>query len=373
MEKKKILHIAQSYGGGVTEYLYLLLENTKNIYSNILILSEEYKEQEERFSKVSDRIFFVPMVKEVSIIKDIKSITKVKKIVKKIKPEVAYLHSSKAGAIGRIALLFNFKTKIIYNAHGWYFNAGISNKKKAFFAIVEKILAFKTNKIINISQSEYDSALKYKITSSKKMCVIENGIDFSKFKNADECRLETRTELNISDDEIVIGVVGRISEQKDPMTSIKAFKKIKKEYPNTKLLFVGSGELEENVRQFAQENNINEDVIITGWVNCVEKYIPAFDIAILPSKWEGFGLVIVEYMACNKPIIASNIGGISNIIENGRNGYLIQPGNVQELYEKSKYIIENYAKIQKTLDFIEIKEKYDIKNVIKKHMNLFEE
>ena len=105
------------------------------------------------------------MIREINMKSDLKAIKEVRKIIKKEKPDIVYLHSSKAGAIGRIALMFSKKIKIFYNAHGWYFNAQISKKKKIVFRIIEKILAIKTDKIINISKSEYDSAIKYKIAS----------------------------------------------------------------------------------------------------------------------------------------------------------------------------------------------------------------
>lgn len=371
MKKKKIIHIAQS-AGGVAEYLYMLLKNfNSNDYENILIVSEDYKEQKDRFSPYVKGIYIVPMIRNINPKTDIRAILKIGKIIKKEKPDIVYLHSSKAGAVGRLALLFNFKVKILYNAHGWYFNAQISNKKKIVFAIIEKILAFKTDKIINISQSEYDSALKYKIASHKKMCVIENGIDFSKFKDSDKYRSETRKKFNINEDDIVIGAVGRLSEQKDPMTSIKAFKFVKEKYKNAKLLFVGSGELEDKVKEYAEINNLDKDIIITGWVDCVEKYIPAFDIAILPSKWEGFGLVIVEYMACDKPIVACNVGGIADIIKDKDNGYLIKCEDEIDLANKIGILIKNKKNSEKMIQKNKsYRKKFDIKNLIKKHIEL---
>ena len=372
MTKKKVVHIAQS-AGGVAEYLYMFLKNWKNEdYENILIVSQDYKEQLDRFKPYVTNIYTVPMVREVEAKNDIKSILEIKKIFRQIKPDIVYLHSSKAGAIGRIALAFNFRTKILYNAHGWYFNAQISDKKKRIFALIEKMLALKTDKIINISKSEYESALKYKIASERKMCIIENGIDFTKFKNNDKNREETRKKYNIKDNEILIGVVGRLSEQKDPMTMIKAFELVNKEKNNTRLMYVGAGELEENVKQYAKEKNISDKVIITGWVNNVEQYIPAFDIAVLPSKWEGFGLVLIEYMACDKPIVASNIGGIADIIRDKENGLLCNPNNDKEISKKILYMINNEKIIKEISNKnIEYRKKYDIGYLIKKHEKLF--
>ena len=372
--KKKIVHIAQSAGGGVTEYLYMFLKNFNNKeYDNFMIVSEDYEEQKERFKPYIKEIYTVPMERKISVKPDLKAIIEIRKKLKIIKPDIVYLHSSKAGALGRIALLFNFKIKILYNAHGWYFNAQISKKKKKIYALIEKILAFKTNKIINISKNEYESALKYKIAPTKKMCVIENGIDFKKFEDCNNWRDKTRRKNNIKEEEIVIGVVGRISEQKDPMTTIKSFNILKKSYKgNLKLMLIGSGNLEQEVLYYAKQNNIENDVIITGWTENVEKYIPALDIAILPSKWEGFGLVLLEYMACDKPIVASNIGGIPNIIKDGINGYLIECGDCTELSNKIKILIENKSISQKFIEENrEYRKKYDIKNVIKKHIDIF--
>ena len=372
MAKKTIVHIAQS-AGGVAEYLYMFLKNFKDDnYEHIMVVSQDYKEQLDRFKPYTSNIYIVPMVREVEAKNDIKAILKVRKILKQIKPDIVYLHSSKAGAIGRIALAFNFKTKILYNAHGWYFNAQISDKKRKIFALIEKILAIKTDKIINISKSEYESALKYKIAPEKKMCIIENGIDFTKFENNDKYREETRKKYYIENNEIVIGVVGRLTEQKDPMTMIKAFELVHKENKNTKLMYVGSGELEEEVKQYAKENDILDKVIITGWVNNVEKYIPAFDIAVLPSKWEGFGLVLIEYMACDKPIIATNVGGIKDIIKDKENGFIVENGNEKQLSKKiqeiilKKYVEQNIIKNNK-----QERQKYAIENVIRKHIQIF--
>ena len=371
MTKKTIVHIAQS-AGGVAEYLYMFFKNFKDEnYENVLIVSEDYKNQLERFKTYTSNIYIVPMVREVEAKKDIKSIIKVRKILKQIKPDIVYLHSSKAGAIGRIALAFNFKTKILYNAHGWYFNAQISDKKKKLFALIERILAIKTDKIINISKSEYDSALKYKIAPEKKMCIIENGIDFTKFQNNDKYREETRKKYDITENEIVIGVVGRLTEQKDPITMIKAFELVNKENKNTRLMYVGSGELEEEVKQFAKEHDILDKVIITGWVDNVEKYIPAFDIAVLPSKWEGFGLVLIEYMACNKPIVATNVGGIKNIVKDVENGLLFEKENEQQLHNAIKKYIANREFVKNRIERNrKYMKKYSIVDLINKTLDL---
>lgn len=373
MAKRKIAFIAQC-AGGVEEYLYMFFRNYKDDDTeNFLIVSEDYKNKIEKFKPFVNKIYIVPMIRELSIKEDIKSIIKIRKILKEINPDIVYMHSSKAGGLGRIALLFNRKIKKIYNAHGWYFNAKISQKKKIVYQLIEKILAYSTDIIVNISINEYESAINKKIAAKTKMTIIENGIDFTKFIDADKNRDTTRKKYCIDSDEIVIGVVGRLSEQKDPLTTIKAFKNLNEKHKNTKLFYVGSGDLEEEVREYSKRNNIENNVIITGWVGDVEKYIPAFDIAILPSKWEGFGLAIVEYMACKKPIVATKTGGIANIIDSEERGFLIETEDYQALSDRICYCIENKELVDKMAqsNFEYAKEKFNIKNVIKKHEEIF--
>lgn len=371
--KKTIIHISQS-AGGVAEYLYMLLKNMdEKKYDNILILSEDYKNQIDRFESLATKIYFVSMQRDISVKKDLSAVLQVRKILKKEKSDIVYMHSSKAGAIGRIALLLDFKRKKVYNAHGWYFNAEIGKKKRKIIAIIERILAIKTDMIINISKNEYESAIKNKIINPKKMCILENGIDFTKFVDLQNARNEIRKKYNIKENETLIGVVGRISDQKDPMTSINAFYLLNKHKPNTKFMFIGSGELEEDVLKYAREKEIEDKIIITGWVNKAERYIPALDVAILPSKWEGFGLALIEYMLCDKPIVASNVGGISNIIQDGENGYLINIKDSQELSEKIEYLIDNPKVANKFIKYNQsYREKYNIKNMINEFDNLIE-
>lgn len=367
MEKKKIVHIAQS-PGGVAQYLYMLLKNIdRTKYENILICSNDYKKEIERFENITDKIYFVDMVREIELKKDIKAVIELRKIIKTEKPDTVYMHSSKAGAIGRIALLFNRKINKIYNAHGWYFNAEIGKKKKILFTIIEKLLAYNTNIIINISNSEYTSALEKKIAKPKKMCIIENGIDFTEFDRVEQYRDNIRQKYNIKDNEILIGVVGRVSEQKDPITFIKAAKLVNDKYKNTKFMFVGSGELEDEVKEYAEKNNISENVFITGWVDNSKEYISAFDIAVLPSKWEGFGLAIIEYMASRKPIVATRVGGIADIIIDEEKGTLVKIGNEKDLAEAIMEKINNRdteEKLNKNYSYCI--EKYNINLMIEK-------
>lgn len=372
MKKKKILHIAQS-AGGVAEYIYILLKSMNNEkYENILICSNEYKNIQKISNLDIDR-YYIEMVREINIKKDFKAIKKIRKIINEVKPDIVYLHSSKAGGLGRLAISKK-KIKIIYNSHGWYFNAQISKKKKILYTIIEKILALNTNEIINISKSEYESAINKKIANKTKMKIINNAINFEKFANGIENRKKIRNKYKIPDDSIVIGVVGRLSEQKDPITTIKVFSTLCKKYNNLYCMFIGDGELKNEVVQYSINEGIKEKVIITKWVEDTEKYISSIDIAMLPSKWEGFGLAILEYIAAKKPIVASNVGGISNILEKATFAKLIKIKDLEGFVNAIVEIINNYEEFKLRIndEYECFKGMYSIEKFEIEHENIFD-
>lgn len=357
---KKILHICQAPIGGTVEYLRLFLENIdKSKYENILICPSSGNMKKILENKLN-KIYLVEMEREISLKKDLKDIFEIRRILKEEKADIVYLHSSKAGALGRLASL-GLKTKILYNPHGWAFTINCSHNKKKIYAYIEKLLYSLTDIIINISEDEYSKALEYKIPA-KKMITIENGIDIKKFSNNSKEKFLDR---------YVLGFVGRLSEQKNPLYLIEIAKKIKKDIPNCLFYVVGNGELKEELKKKIKENKLDEYFYLKGWSEKVEEDIRNFDLALMISNWEGFGLVVCEYMAAKKPVIAFPVGGVKNIITNEINGILTNKNLIIENILKlkndevfRKKIIENADKI--------VKEKFSIGNVIEKHEMLLE-
>lgn len=358
--KKKVMHIVQS-PGGVERYILMLLKNMDlSKYDNILVCSFDY--DKEKFKDIVVAFEQVDMVREISFNKDISSIINVRRIIKKYNPDVVYMHSSKAGAIGRVANI-GLKNKSIYNPHGWAFNMECSKKKKLIYICIEKVLSHFCNNIVAISDYEKKSAVDKRICKQKKIKVINNGIDIE--KNLILKSSISREDLNIPLNAYVIGMVGRISMQKAPDIFIKAAALIKKAIPNAYFIIVGDGEMKNEIIKLSENENLKGSIKITGWVNEPMQYIKLFDQAMLLSRWEGFGLVLAEYMLAEKPIIATDVDAISTIILNGVNGMLVAKDDFHKVYEVSLKIkndeelkvkiVEEGARI--------IREKYDIKRV----------
>lgn len=361
------MHITQS-GGGVLRYIQMLLKYIdKSKFENIIVCSFDSKRED--YGEYITGFEQVKMKREISF-SDLTVAIKVRKLIKKYAPHIVYAHSSKGGAIARIANI-GLKSKCIYNPHGWSFNMQCSAPKRILYREIEKIASHFCDRIICISEAEKQSALKNKICKEDKLQVIWNGIDIEEYEKSPHGLL-TRVSLNIPDDAFVVGMVGRICPQKSPDIFIRVAKRIKESIPNSYFIIVGNGEMEEDVRNYAKENHLTDSLLITGWVDNAMSYIELFDVAMLLSRWEGFGLVLPEYMLARKPIVATKVDAIPCIIQDGKNGILIEKNNIGGA---SKAVIELYNKrdlVEKIINK-EIKDVYtrfDIKRVVREHENL---
>lgn len=123
-----------------------------------------------------------------------------------------------------------------------------------------------------------------------------------------------RKDLNIPEDAFVVGMVGRMSPQKAPDVFIKMAKLVKDAVPNAHFIIVGNGNQEVEIRKYAEDNGFSDSLHITGWVENPMSYVELLDVACLLSRWEGFGLALPEYMMVGKPIVASRVDAIPNIV-----------------------------------------------------------
>ena len=331
----RVLHVAEA-AGGVERYLQTLFKySDKEQIENILVCSQNYDYK--KMKSLADRVIVLKMAHQINHSSDIKVEKALRRIIKQLKPDIVYAHSSKAGALARIADL-GLKNKVIYNPHGWAFNMQQSAKKKEMYKWVEKISVHFCDKIVCISDAEKESALREKICKPSKLQVIYNGVDLEEIKNTVP---ETRKELHIPEDAFVVGMVGRLSKQKAPDVFVKAASLIKKKIPNAYFLMVGDGELRDQVEEMIHNFDLDTSFLITGWVDNPAAYMKVMNVGCLLSRWEGFGLVLPEYMACGIPIVATNVDAIPNIIEDGKNGLLVEKDDYYAVADKVNKLNSN--------------------------------
>lgn len=368
--KIRILHVAQA-AGGVDRYIRMLLKYLdKNRFENILVCSQDFNKED--YNGLVDYFEQIEMMRAIGK-SDLKAIRAVRKLIKIYNPDIVYAHSSKAGAIARIADI-GFKNCCVYNPHGWAFNMRCSTMKREMYIAIERMAAPFCDKIICISDAEKQSALDKKICREDKLEVIFNGVDIEAYENGTHGAVK-RKDLNIPEDAFIVGMVGRVSSQKAPDVFVKMAKQVKNKVPNSHFIIVGGGDQEAEIKKYARDNAFLDCLHITSWVDNPMSYVELFDVACLLSRWEGFGLALPEYMMAGKPIVASRVDAIPNIIRDGENGLLVE---VDDVTGASEAVLRIYSdeKLKNVLikaGLETVNKKYDARRVSNETDKLFEE
>ena len=302
-EKKKILYIVEAMGGGIFSYIVDLsneLINYYDIYIAYAVRKQTPQNYMDYFDKRINLIKVENFCRSINPIKDIKAMLELKQIEKKIKPDIIHLHSSKAGAIGRIA--FNGKIPMFYTPHGYSFLMENCNAiKRILFKSIEYICAKRKCVTISCSAGEHLETLKL----TKKAVYVNNGININELqKNIDKTE-----KINHP---FTVFTLGRICYQKNPTL----FNEIAKQLSDIRFIWIGDGEL---------RNELNSSNIeVTGWVDRMKaiKYAVNADVFILPSRWEGLPISLLEAMYMKKICIVSNVIGNRDVIINNYNGFI---------------------------------------------------
>lgn len=354
MQKKKVLEVVEAFGGGVFTMINDLTNELSNKYEIVIayqIRPQTPKEFKKMFNKNIRFIEVKNFTRNLNPIKDIKAFIELKKIIKKEKPEIIHLHSSKSGVIGRLAASGN-KYKMIYNPHGFSFlKLDDSKLKRTLYKIIEKIMAILNPKciIVGCSKGEYEEAKKI----SNNVMQIDNSINIKELEEY----INTNKKIDLKN--LKICTIGRIGYQKNP----KEFNKIAELLPNFQFTWIGDGELKKDLK--------SKNIKITGWKNRKEvlKLIQNQDIFILTSLWEGLPITLLEAGYMKKLCIVSNVIGNKDVIHNKKDGYIYNS------YTEIKEIIDNltvgkYEKLSTELNK-KIKKQFNIDLMLKKYNKLY--
>jgi glycosyltransferase involved in cell wall biosynthesis len=237
--------------------------------------------------------------------------------------DILHTHSYRPNIIGRLAAVLCGKMKIVGHYHNHYDNKW----EKDDSLIFDQLLAPFSDQLIACSGSVQKHISERVGVPPEKIEVVLNGVDLDRFKPCED-PISLKREMGLPLDRKVIGVVGRISEQKGQDDFIKAAHLIKKAIPNTIFLIVGQtgdDSLRTGLTELAAAQGVDKDVIFTGHIPDVHRVYSVLDILVVPSRWEGLALVWVEGMASGKPIVATNVGAILEVVVQNETALLVPP------------------------------------------------
>ena len=342
--KKKIVYIAESIGGGVRRHLVDLLENLNKDYYEIYVIYGNrtdcvFLENICSFEEKGIVFFEIKsMVREISFEKDLKACKYIYNLLKKVNPDIVHCHSSKAGALGRMCAKFLGIKQVYYTPHAYAFmDPNISKNKRFIYLKLEKYLSKITNKVIHVSEGEEQEAIKNHVVNPKKSKVILNGID-EKVELINNSRKHR---------DFVIGTVARMDDQKNPMEFIKIAELVINNYPRVKFVYVGDGIRLNEIKDYVNNSACKNNISILGFHDQPNIILQTFDLFLTTSLYEGLPYALIEALAFGKPIIATDVVGNNEVVNDKYNGYLYSQGNIQEAAEIIEMLITNKREMKR--------------------------
>ena len=221
---------------------------------------------------------------------------------------------------------------------------------------------------IAISESIKRFAIEVEGAPAEKITVVHYGIDFAWLNDDDveAARQKLRAELGLERDALILGMVCRLVEQKGVPYALEAVRRIKKKYPRARLVIAGDGEKADELRRLTSALGIADRVHWLGWRSDAAELMAAFDLLLVPSLGEGFGLVLLEAMARRVPVIASRVGAIPEVIAHGETGILIEPRDVDALAQAMARLLDDRAlrKYMGLLGAARLEERFSVERMV---------
>ncbi|MCA9365341.1 glycosyltransferase, partial [Candidatus Kaiserbacteria bacterium] len=353
--------ITKSNYGGAQKYVFDLATNLdKNQYEVVVALGGSGALKDKLIESNIRVISINSLQRDISIKKELLSFWEIYKIVKKEKPDVFHINSSKAGGIGGFIGRICFVPKIIFTAHAWVFNETRPSWQKLILKFLHWLTVILSHQTITVSD-----ALKKQMNwpfATRKMITIHNGLSKIYFLNKNEARHELATlepKLKHYINDIWTGSIGELHTTKRHDVMINAVANLVAEGHQIRHLIIGEGELKNELDEIIKKLNLTENIFLMNHLDKASKYLKAFDIYTQPSRSEALGYTVIEATMAGLPIIASEVGGIPEIIENNKEGILVPKENSTALYNalilllKNKELANKYANtaLNKSLEF----------------------
>jgi len=340
MSRKKVLFlITKSNWGGAQRYVYDIATNLdQSKYEPVVALGGD-GELKDKLDAAGIRVISLQSLqRDISIKKEVGFALELWKILRREKPMVFHVNSSKAGGMGCFLGRIAFVPRIIFTAHGWAFNEDRPDWQKCIIKCLHWFTVLFSHQTIAVSQVTADQ-LNWPGTR-KKWRVIHNGrapIDFID-------PIAARRTLGIVSDGIVTGTIGELHPVKGHDVMIRAIAQLRDSGHDLTHVIIGAGKAQAELVQLVQELTLTKHVIFAGAIDEAARYLHAFDIYVQPSHSEALAYTVIEAAQAGLPVIASRVGGIPEIITHGHNGLLVNSGDVEELANNIETLIQDESR-----------------------------
>ena len=271
--------------------------------------------------------------REVQGWSDLKAFIQLLRLMREFRPHIVHTHTAKAGTLGRLAARLARVPVVVHTYHGHVFHGYFSPAKTRLFLAIERWLARHTDRLLTVSENVCRELLDLGVGSPERLIVIPLGLDLDRFLRCEEMRGQLRAELKVSPETLLVGVVARLVPIKRHECFLAAAAKVVQRYPGCHFLLIGDGERRQELETLVRQLQLGGRVRFLGWRNDLERIYADLDLVVLTSANEGLPVSLIEGMAAGRPVVATRVGGVPNLVEDGVMGCLVPPGDPEPLAE----------------------------------------
>ena len=355
--KKVLFVVTQSEMGGAQRFLRALVGNLDKAKFEMLVAAgpaesgiRNYELLDQLEKEGIKTVRLQHLQREMRPISDLITLFEFRRVINEFKPDTLFLLSSKAGFLGSLISKFlipNSSFKIIYRIGGWSFNDPWSKWKKRLWIILERFSSRWKDVIIVNNSYDLKQAHELKIKPREKVALIYNGLDVYKMEYLpkEEARLKlyekaVRQAGKVFQGKTIIGTVANFYPTKGLKYLIEAAEYFKNK-DDVIFIVIGDGQERKDLELLITNYQLQHKVLLLGQIPDAYKLLTAFDIFVLSSVKEGFPWAVIEAMAAKLPVIATKVGALPEIIENGKNGFIVEPTRPEKIAEKIQDLLNS--------------------------------
>lgn len=319
----QVLHVTKPTAAGVRRHVIDLVTGLHGLgVRQGLVYSPEgadaaFWQGLERLHDMGVASFAVPMKREVDPAGDVRAGRELGRILRRLRPRVLHLHSSKAGGLGRLVALAFPRVRVVYSPH-----ASAANLAPLYGRLERFLGHVRTDRLVAVSASERDELAALRYVPEGKLVRVDAGIDAAEVRAG----AAEPPPVPLPGGRLVVAA-GRMNEQKNPGLLVEVSRAVLPRLPDVHVVWIGDGEHRDEVERTLLDAGIRDRWTLTGWVANPFPLIGRAAVFALPSRYESFGYVTLEAMVLGRPVVSTAVAGSRDLVAEGETGYLVPPGD----------------------------------------------
>lgn len=371
MSRIRIVQILSrlDFGGAELSTLYAVRNLNRSLFE-VQVIAGPGGEFDSEAGKMNIPLRFCgELSREVRPLADLDTFDQLRTILREIKPDIVHTHGGKAGIAGRLAAAAIDIPIVMHTYHGFGFHKYQPEGAFRLTVALDRETNRRSNHLVFVCHANEKTAEVHDLIQNCSTSVIRTGVELEPLLQAQPSE-GFREQYGLTKKSKIVAWVGALKPQKDPLTFVEAASLVVKKLRSARFLLFGNGELAEAVSRRTRKVMPASTMIQAGWSRNVPEVLANADVLVLPSLWEGLPRIIPEATITGLPVVASRVDGVTEVVEEGRNGMLAEPQNPEDFAEKILTVIEAGRKVDEDLSR-QIQYEYDIRETVRHHESLY--